>query len=172
MSRFMRSNGSRDMSTKEYRVFERLVKAGHRDVHIAEMLGRVEKSVRGLREYYGLTDPEKYKRTGAKFSPEEDAIINQKIRDWVETERLTSKQMAKRLAYQHPPGLHWATVCTRINKMGKDTRLEHKKNVAARKSAQLSRRHMKGGCRTQPRDAGKFTSRRKDATEHTEDSRV
>lgn len=148
-----RKNGARDMLAKEMHVFKRLVKAGHTDEQIGDMLGRTTRGVRGIREYYGLTDPDKYKRTGAKFSKEEDNLINHRIRRWVYTDKLTSKQMAERLKELHPPGLHFATILTRIKRIDPSGHLweAHENNDTKRRSENLKSRHKIGGYRTQKR---------------------
>lgn len=144
MASHIRPNGARDITAREYKVFERLVKGGHRDWAIAEMLGRTERGVRGLREYYGMTRPLAYRETGYTYPEKEREVIKEKIENWVEVERLSPQQMADRLKLQHPPGLHRATVIKWIRRLGPHTWKTHKENMSGRRSRAVTLRHLRG----------------------------
>lgn len=158
----LRQNGARDMLAKELRVFKRLVKAGHNDEQIGCMLGRTTRGVRGLRDYYGLTDPDKYKRTGCRYAPEISEKVNDLLWDWVMKDKLTSQQMEARLRKAYPPGLHYATILTRLKTSDPSGYLweKHQDNERDRRARQMRLRHKVAGYRTQGREeTGRFTPR-------------
>jgi len=144
MKTHVRKNGARDLVGREFQVFKRLVAAGHNDVAIAEMLGRTDRSVRGLREYYGMTISDRYKITGKRYSPEEEEIVKEKLTGWVQLDRLSPAEMAQRLAVQHPPGLNRATVTKWLKRLGPGVWREHLENMKGRRARAIQRRHQRG----------------------------
>lgn len=162
-----RRNGARDLSIKEFGHIKRMVWVGYRDEEIGDLVGRTTKSVRGIREYYGLAREIKPRKPNASFSDEESAVINERLRGWVQLEKLSSREMANRLKVLHPPGLHFGSVLRRIKQLDPNKAVwkEHQRNERDRRSRRMSRRHIKGGAKTQPRGYhGYFASRQGEET--------
>lgn len=121
----------------EYDELERLIRQKLRYRQIGQRLGRSEISVKCAAYRIGMRNP-----TGKRWAGHDWPLIDPKIQDLIECQKLSAPQIAEWLTKLGQP-IHASTVYDRIAKMPADVRRQAKQNARQRLALTLERNKRK-----------------------------
>lgn len=139
------------VKTKEVSYIKRRLEEGATYKRIGIELGRSESSVWNIASRNGIRPGSRDNIGGSVYSREQSARVNEKIKRWIEDERLNAVQISRRLKSTDPPGLGHCAVSARIKKLGSAVWMQYKVNCRSYKSRCTQRQHARKRLRSRSR---------------------